>query len=619
MAIFGKKFAKHNKRYKYSPSMKDFLKYTLATITGILAVSFLLIIMLFITVGAILTFTSQPVIVQENSVLTIRLETPIVDRASENPLDNIDFINISAKPNLGLNKILAAIEYATFDDNIKGIYLNINDIQGTFGALATTQEIRSALQKFKKSGKFIYSYSNMGYSQLSYYLATVADSVFVNPETSFILSGISSNVTFYKETLEKLGIKPEIVKVGKFKSAVEPFLATEMSDANREQIEQHIGTSWNNIVNSISESRNIPADSINALADHLDFYSNQQFTSWGYFDGAIYEDQMLKILKEKCGIAPDGNLNQVQLTDYQKVMATISDSFYSPNKIAIIYAQGDIGLEQTYHSIGPDLAKSIRNARQDEDVKALVLRVNSPGGNALTSDIIWREVQLTRSQKPIIVSMGDVAASGGYYISCAANTIIAEPTTLTGSIGIFGMFFSGEKLIEDKLGIHNEVVKTNEHSDFGGSFPLQLPISSRSLTSYEKNVLQNYVNRGYRTFLQRVMEGRNLTHTALDSIAQGRIWTGEDALKIGLVDTLGGLEDAIKTAAHVAGINQYILVEYPTPKSPMEEMLNQLTGGIKAKIMQEEMGPLYTTWQQLQGLTSQRGILARIPFDLNIN
>lgn len=599
--------------------MKSFLKYTLATITGFLVVNVFILTLFFILFGAALAFFDQTVTVPKNSILTIRLEAPICDRATDNPLDNIDLLSISTQPRLGLNKILASIEYAALDDNIKGIYLNINDIQGTFGALATTQEIRNALQVFKESGKFVYSYSNLGYSQLGYYLATVADSVFVNPETPLTLSGMSSNVTFYKETLEKLGIQPEIVKVGKFKSAVEPFIATEMSDANREQIKKYLGTSWSNIVEAISASRNIPADSINALTDRLDFYTTQQFKSWGYFDDAIYEDQMLALLKQACGIEPEQKLHQIQLTDYQKIVSSLEKQSYSPDKIAVVYAQGEIGLEQTAKSIGPDLAKSIRKARLDKNTKAIVLRVNSPGGSALTSDIIWREVHLAQQEKPVIVSMGDVAASGGYYISCAADMIVAEPTTLTGSIGIFGMFFSGEKLIQDKLGIHSDIVKTNRHSDFGGTYPLPIPISSRPLSTYEKNVLQNYVNQGYETFLSRVMNGRNMTREKLDAIAQGRVWTGEDAQQLGLVDMLGGLEDAINIAANKAKLDEYMLIEYPAPKNPMEKLLYQLTGGIKAKMLQEEMGPFYSTWQQLKEITSHQGILARLPFNLTTN
>ena len=276
-------------------------------------------------------------------------------------------------------------------------------------------------------------------------------------------------------------------------------------------------------------------------------------------------------------------------------------------------------MEQSANTIGPELAKTIRKVRLDNRTKAMVLRVNSPGGSALTSEIIWREVQLTQQVKPVIVSMGNVAASGGYYISCAADTIVAEPTTLTGSIGIFGMFFSGEKLIKDKIGITTNTVKTNEHSDFGGSYPLPLPISSRPLTSYERNVLQNYVNQGYETFLKRVMAGRDMDRDELDAIAQGRVWTGEDAQKIGLVDVLGGLEDAIQIAAQKAGLNNYNLTEYPTVKNPVEEIISQLTSEVKARTMQEELGAFYSTWQQMKNAIHSQGLLARIPYDLVFN
>lgn len=598
--------------------MKNFLKYVLATITGVIIVTVFVFTLIFGFIGTIAALSSKTVSVPENSVLTITLNSAIVDRASDNPLDNIDFLSMSTTPTLGLNKILTSIKNAAQDDRIQGIYLNLSDVQGTFGALASTQEIRNALLEFKKSGKFIYSYSNLGYSQKAYFLATVADSIFVNPETPLLLTGMSSSVTFYKDALDKLGIKPEIVKVGKFKSAVEPFISTEMSDANRQQIEKYLGSSWNNIVQAISESRGIPADSINALTDRLNFYTTAQLKESGYFDGIAYEDQMIDFLKAKCGIPTDKKLNCIQLSDYQHLPAPVTPTA-NDGKIAVVYAQGSIGMKQSAKNIGPELAESIRKARTDKNIKAIVLRVNSPGGSALTSDIIWREVKLAQQTKPFIVSMGDVAASGGYYISCAADTIMAEPTTLTGSIGIFGMFFSGEKLIKDKLGIYTETVNTNEHSDFGGSFPLPVPISSRPLTEYEKNVLQTYVNQGYETFLNRVMEGRGMSHDNLHAIAQGRVWTGEDAREIGLVDLLGGLEDAISVAAAKAGVKDYGIVEYPNTPNPMEELLSQFTGGMKARIMQQEMGPFYSTWQQIKDITDNQGIMARMPFDLKTN
>ena len=603
--------------------MKSFLKYTLATIVGILLVNMFMFLIFVGLIGAIAAMSDKSIEVKDNSLLVIRLENEILDRVTDNPLENIDFLTMTPKKSLGMNKILSSIKRAAKDNRIIGIYLDLTDIQGNFGALAFTEEIRNALQKFKESGKFIYSYSNLGYSQKSYYLATVADKIYVNPETPLLLSGMSSSISFYKETLAKLGIQPEVVKVGKFKSAVEPFISNEMSEANRAQVKKYLDSSWGTLVKGISESRNIPADSINALTNRFNIYTCEQLKDYGYFDDVIYEDQMLTILKKKCHPEAAGDssrlnhskLNQVLLSDYQNIPLPETDKL-NKGKIAVIYAQGEIGMEQSANSIGPDLAKTIRKVRENDKIKAVVLRVNSPGGSALTSDIIWRETELLRKTKPFIVSMGNVAASGGYYISCAADTIVAEPTTLTGSIGIFGLFFSGEKLIKDKIGITTEVVKTNTHSDFGGSYPLPLPISSRPLTPYERNVLQNYVNRGYETFLNRVMEGRGFTRDELHAIAQGRVWTGADALKIGLVDVLGGLEDALQIAAAKAGLENYSLTEYPVLKNPIEEFFNGLTGSVKTRLLKEELGDFYPTWNQIKNRIQQQGLMARIPYDL---
>ncbi len=603
--------------------MKSFLKYTLATIVGILLVNMFMFLIFVGLIGAIAAMSDKSIEVKDNSLLVIRLENEILDRVTDNPLENIDFLTMTPKKSLGMNKILSSIKRAAKDNRIIGIYLDLTDIQGNFGALAFTEEIRNALQKFKESGKFIYSYSNLGYSQKSYYLATVADKIYVNPETPLLLSGMSSSISFYKETLAKLGIQPEVVKVGKFKSAVEPFISNEMSEANREQVKKYLDSSWGTLVKGISESRNIPADSINALTNRFNIYTCEQLKDYGYFDDVIYEDQMLTILKKECHPEAAGDssrlnhskLNQVLLSDYQNIPLPETDKL-NKGKIAVIYAQGEIGMEQSANSIGPDLAKTIRKVRENDKIKAVVLRVNSPGGSALTSDIIWRETELLRKTKPFIVSMGNVAASGGYYISCAADTIVAEPTTLTGSIGIFGLFFSGEKLIKDKIGITTEVVKTNTHSDFGGSYPLPLPISSRPLTPYERNVLQNYVNRGYETFLNRVMEGRGFTRDELHAIAQGRVWTGADALKIGLVDVLGGLEDALQIAAAKAGLENYSLTEYPVLKNPIEEFFNGLTGSVKTRLLKEELGDFYPTWNQIKNRIQQQGLMARIPYDL---
>lgn len=597
--------------------MKSFLKYTLATIVGVFIVHIILFILFMGVVGTIATLSNKTAPVKPNSILTIQLNGEIFDRTSDNLFDQIDFLSMSSKNTFGLNNILQSIRKAATDDNIKGIYLDLTEIQGNFGALATTEEIRNALLQFKTSGKFIYSYSNLGYSQKSYYLATAADKIYVNPESPLLLAGMSSSISFYKETLDKLGIQPEVVKVGKFKSAVEPFISTEMSEANRRQVQRYLDSSWGTIVKGISESRRISVDSIQAITDKFDIYTTKQFCDWGFFDGTFYEDEMLALLKKETNSDSTAKLNTIGLNDYRKAPQVSTAT--GKDKIAIVYAQGEIGSEQSNTSIGPELAKTIRKVREDDKVKAIVLRVNSPGGSALTSEIIWREVDLATRKKPLIVSMGNVAASGGYYISCAADTIVADPSTLTGSIGIFGLFFSGEKLIKDKMGIQTNVVKTNEHSDFGGSYPLPLPISNRPLTAYEKNVLQNYVNQGYETFLNRVMAGRGISRDSLDAIAQGRVWTGEDALKIGLVDVLGGMDDAVKIAAAKAGLEHYSIVEYPVEKNPVEELLNSLTGSIKMRMMKEEMGAFYETWAKIKNITEQQGLIARIPYDIEPN
>lgn len=598
--------------------MKSFLKYTLATIVGVIIVNIVLLLIGFGIISTLSKLGEQAVDVKENSILRIQLNNEIPDRSSNDPFSNFNLLSLKPGLSLGLNDILKNIEKASQDSRIKGIYLDLGDIQSNFGGLATTEEIRQALKNFKKSGKFIYSYANMGYSQKSYYLATVADSIFVNPETPLMLMGMGGTSFFYKDMLDKIGIKVDIVKVGKYKSAVEPFTQTEMSDANREQIEVYLRSLWGTILEGISDTRSVSIDSLNFLANHLEFRSPAEEKAYGLFDGVLYEDQVLSLLKDRCGIKETGKLNFVKLSDYRK--ASSSPTKFVKDKIAIVYASGMIGFEQTEKSIGPELAETIRKAREDQTIKAIVLRVNSPGGSALTSDIIWREVSLTTKEKPVIVSMGNVAASGGYYISCAADTIVADPTTLTGSIGIYGQFFSGEKLIKDKIGITSSVVKTNEHSDFGGGYPLPLPISNRPLTAYEKNVMQKYIEKGYETFLSRVAQGRHMSRDEVHEIAQGRVWTGKDALKVGLVDVLGGMEDALQIAARKAGLDNYRIVEYPTEKDFFQEFLNSFSTSIKTNILKNELGSYYETFRQLQNtLITPEGLTARIPYDININ
>ncbi len=596
--------------------MKSFFKYVLATVVGFVLINILMFILLFGFIGALATLGDKNVEIKDNTVLEITLSNSISDRTSTNPFDNLDFMSMKATQSPGLNTILKSIRHAAADPKIKGIYLNITDIQSYFLPFATAEEIRHALAEFKESGKFIYSYTNLGYSQTGYYLATVADSVFVNPETPLMLMGLGSNLIFYKDLLDKIGVQAEIIKVGKYKSAVEPFTRTEVSEANREQISAYMNSLWGTMLKSISASRHISVDSLNWLADHLNYRTAQEEMAFGLYDGVWYEDRMLLFLKEKCNIPADKKLSLTSLSDYGKNL-TGKSLAAGKSKIAVIYASGQIGMSQSAKAIGPELATTVRKVRQDKNVKAVVLRVNSPGGSALTSDIIWREVELTTREKPVIVSMGNVAASGGYYISCAADTIVADPMTLTGSIGIYGQFFTGEKLIKDKLGMTSSSIKTNAHSDFGGAYPLPLPIGNRPLNAYEKQVLQKYIENGYETFLSRVAQGRRMTRDEVHEVAQGRVWTGEQALQVGLVDVLGGLDEAIRIAAEKAGLEKYSLSEYPVEKNPFEELFSGLSASVRAKILNAELGEYYDTFRDLKEMmNAQQGLVARLPYDI---
>ena len=590
--------------------MKSFLKYVLATVVGVLIVNIIVFVFFFVFIGALTAFSEKTVAVPDNCVLTIQFDQPLQDRTSDNPIANIDFLSMDMTPGMGLKDILDCIRRAAQDERIKGIYLNLNDIQGFYGGLASIKEIRDALQEFKSSGKFIYSYSNLGYSQQGYYLATVADSIYVNPETPLILSGMSSSVTFYKDAMDKLGIQAEIVKVGKFKSAVEPFISTEMSDANRQQIQRYLGSMWGHIVQSISTSRGIPADSINALADRLNFYSTEQLKAAGYFDHAVYEDEMLDILKMACGVSPSQRLPHISLADYQYAPQAATTAPTVKDEIAVIYAQGQIGMEQSAKTIGPELAQTIRQARKDKNVKAIVLRVNSPGGSAFGSEEIWREVTLLKEKKPVIVSMGDYAASGGYYISCAADWIVAQPTTLTGSIGIFGRIPNAEKLLNDKLGIHFDGVKTNKLADLGDM--------TRPFNEEEKALMQNMINHGYELFTQRCADGRKMPIDELKKIAEGRVWTGEMAKDLKLVDELGGIDRAIAVAAERAEIEDYTVMSYPKQEDFFSSLMNSGTDRYLSARLKDELGVFYEPFRHLQSIEKSDPIQARLPFMITI-
>ncbi|MBK0382407.1 signal peptide peptidase SppA [Pedobacter sp. SD-b] len=586
--------------------MKQFFKFVFASMLGVIIATVLLFVILIGGVTAIVSSSNDTVEVKENTILHINLNVPIVERSTSSPLDNLDVGPFKGEKTVGLNDILKSIKNAKDDDQIKGIYLDVTYLVTGF---ATIEQIRDALIDFKKSKKFIYAYSEV-YTQGAYYLASVADKVYLNPQGLLELKGFSSQITFYKGALDKLGIEAQVIKVGTYKSAVEPYILDKMSDANRLQTKALLGSLYDHFTSEISKSRNIPQDSIIAIADGLLSRSPEDAVKLKLVDALKYKDEVLDELKAKTETDKKDNLNTISVTDYAK---TIKSSSSAKDKIAVIYANGEInGGEGDENSIGSEgISKALRKARLDDKIKAVVLRVNSPGGSSLASDVIWREVLLTKKAKPVIVSMGDYAASGGYYISCAADSIFAEPNTITGSIGVFAIIPNLKGFLNDKLGITFDGVKTGQFADLGNI--------SRPLTSPEKMILQKEVNRTYADFTKRVSEGRHISQAYVDSIGQGRVWTGEQAIKIKLVDRIGHLEDAIKCAAKKAKLDDYKIVNYPEIKDGLFGLLDNSGDKIKSYMVKQELGTSYQYYQKVKEISNMRGLQARMPFDLEVN
>lgn len=552
--------------------------------------------------------TEMATTVKPNSVLYMKLDYEIADRTSENEFAGIDFNTLESKDVTGLNQILSNIENAKTDANIKGIYLELSSIPTS---TATLQEIRNKLIEFKETGKFVVTYGE-NYSQSAYYLATAADKIYLNPEGMVDLHGMASQVMFYKHLLEKLDVEMQIVRGpnNRFKSAVEPYFLDKMSEANREQMDKLLGSVWSEILASISQSRNISVEQLNQIANQMETFSDaQKAMEYNLVDGLMYKDEMLAELKNLTG---SDKINAVPNAKY-------ADSYTfnnnSGNEIAIIYAEGQIfdGKGQEGNIYSENLSKTIRKAREDENVKAIVLRVNSPGGSAVASAVIGREVELASNEKPVIVSMGNYAASGGYWISANGDYIFADPTTLTGSIGVFGTFPNLKGLLNDKLGITFDVVKTNENADFGNF--------TEPLTEFQYAKLQQMVVKTYDDFTGMVARNRGLRQSYVDSIGQGRVWSGVDAIELGLVDQLGDMEDAIAFAAERAGIaNDYKIVEMPKQKDFMTRFTEQLSGGnddLDASLRQK-LGMYYKYYEGIENLSNNTGIQARMPFDMVI-
>ena len=587
--------------------MKDFLKYMLAAIVGVCIVGVVFTIIGIMSVaGMVASSSGSETKVNDNSVFILNLSGSVEERSQPNPLSQLMGDDFGT---YGLDDILSSIKKAKDNEKIKGICLNA----GAFACSpASLEEIRNALVDFKESGKFIVAYGG-NYLQNTYYLASVADKVAINPQGSLGWHGLATQTYFLKDLYDKIGIEMQVFRVGTYKSAVEPYIATQMSDANREQTQAFVNSIWGQMVADVAESRNIPADSLNALADrNMDLQPTETYIATGLADTLMYQDEMLAYLKQLTDTEEDDALNKLYLDDMVNVQRNVPKD-KSGNILAVYYAAGTIGSSElpTDEGIDPGkVTKDLRKLREDESVKAVVLRVNSPGGSAFGSEEIWREVTLLKEKKPVIVSMGDYAASGGYYISCAADWIVAQPTTLTGSIGIYGAIPNAGKLLNDKLGIHFDGVKTNKLADLGDI--------TRPFNEEEKALMQNMVNKGYELFTQRCADGRKMPIDEIKKIAEGRVWTGEMAKDLKLVDELGGIDRAIAVAAERAEIEDYTVMSYPKQEDFISSLMSSGTDRYLSARMKDELGVFYEPFRHMQNLKNSDPVQARLPFMITI-
>ena len=586
----------------------------LAVVVGVIIVHILYgVIFLLICLSAAGS-SSSDVTVKDNSVLKISLTADMPDKVTDGM--SFDYMSMTPVKQIGLNDALKSIETAKTDDRIKGIYL---DMDGASAGTATIEELRNKLIEFKESGKFIISYAT-AYSQFGYYLASVADEVYVNPQGGMSWQGMCSQIMFYKNVLEKLGVEMQVFRHGQFKSAVEPYICDKMSPANRKQYSVLLNSIWGKVCRGISEARGISVEDLNMYADSLSLRKAEDAVTLKFADAVKYYDEVIDELKAKSGFDGKDKDMFIDLEKYAKASVPNVKENKSKNEVAVLFAEGEIvdGNGGKGQMGGDKIAEELRKIRENDDVKAVVLRVNSPGGSGLASEVMWREIQkVKQAGKPVVVSMGNLAASGGYYISCSADYIYAQPTTLTGSIGVFGMFPNLQGLVTDKIGLTIDTVCTNAHADFGSTM--------RPVTEMEYNYVQQSIEDFYDTFLTRVFDGRKgkgaeghvLSEKALvDSIGQGRVWAGADAIEIGLVDELGSLNDAVKKAVELANIPDYKIVEYPAKKEWFEELAEQFD--ISARIMKSELGENYIYYQNAKRIAETSGIQARMEHDIVI-
>ena len=591
--------------------MKNFIKYTFASLVGTL-LTFLVVFFIFMGMIAAMSsaFSGEDklITVKENSVLRLKLGKSLTDRQPKNPLAKYGLGD--DKGLVGMDRIFQVLKAAKEDSKIKGIYIDTRNLPG--GGIASYEALRKALLDFKSGGKFIYAYGEY-YSQKDYYIASVADKVVVNPVGAVDFKGLAAQIMFFKKAMEKLDIEMQIIRGpnNKFKSAVEPFMYDQMSEANKEQTNKFLSSIWESMLSDIAISRDLSIDQLQTIADSLSASDAATAKSVGLVDMVAYEDQFRAELMKKLDVTDKDKYHEITLTDYATTVNKV-DNLKAKNKIAVIYAVGEIiSGEGNDQIIGSDrISKAVRKAREDSSIKAIVLRVNSPGGSALASEVMWRELVLAKEVKPVVVSMGNYAASGGYYISCMANKIIAEPTTITGSIGVFGMIPNLKNFLNDRLGLTFDGVSTNANSDMGSV--------SQPLTPFQQKVIQNSVVDIYTAFITHVAEGRNMTVEQVDAIGQGRVWSGVDAIKIGLVDELGGLDKAIVEAAKLAGIESYRITKRPELKDPFEEMIKKFGGDVKLSVIEDELGASYKYYEYIKKMQTMEGFQARLPYFIEI-
>ena len=591
--------------------MKSFLKYTLASLLALVLFVVVSTIISLVSLAGMMATDGMTASVKENTVLRINLGGVLGEQSQDIPFASLLGGNQESVP--GLQTLTEAIKRAKANKKVKGIYLENAVLSGT---PATVQELREALVEFKKSGKFIIAYSD-NYSQSGYYISSVADKIMLNPEGMIDWHGLASEPMFFKDALAKVGVKMQVFKVGTFKSAVEPFTSTEMSEANREQVTSYLNGIWQQMLADVSTSRNISVDKLNTMADeYVGLHPASYTVDANLADTLTYMDGVKAYLKGKMGLDEDKSLTFI--SPKEMASAEVPEYKEEEDEIAIYYAVGDIVQSASGMSsgnspqiVGEKVIDDLRALREDDDVKAVVLRVNSGGGSAYASEQIWREVELLKAEKPVVVSMGGMAASGGYYISSGANKIFAEPTTLTGSIGIFGMIPEASELVTQKIGVKFDVVKTNALSDMGSM--------SRPMNEEEGALMQAMVERGYETFTGRVAMGRKMPIEKVKEIAEGRVWTGKQAKELGLVDQLGNLEAAIKAAAKLAKVEKYNTANYPAPQPWFQTLLNDKKSGYLDAEMRNMLGEYYTTFSLIRNIRLQDRLQMRLPFEPNIH